>query len=69
MKALTVLQQLMRRLLRRGPAEPQDPYARVRVPVRRGPSGRSSAVALEEPAETTRLSAFGRWISKPERQS
>ena len=30
MKLLQALRQLMRRLLRRGPAEPQDPYARVR---------------------------------------
>src|ERR1035441_3475528 len=29
MKLLQALRQLMRRLLRRGPAEPQDPYARV----------------------------------------
>ncbi len=52
MKLLQALRQLMRRLLRRGPAEPQDPYARVGVPVRRGPGGRSSAVALEEPPES-----------------
>jgi hypothetical protein len=52
MKLLQELRQLMRRLLRRGPAEPQDPYARVRVPVPRGPGGLSSAVALEEPPES-----------------
>ena len=61
MKLLPALRQLMRRLLRRDPAEPQDPYARVRVPLRRGPGGRSSAVALEEPPETKPIRAFGRW--------
>jgi hypothetical protein len=30
---------------------PQDPYARVRVPRRRGPGGRYDAVALAEPEE------------------
>jgi len=60
MKLLQALRQLMRRLLRRDPAEPQDPYARVQVPVRRGPGGRSSAVALEEPPETKLTNAFGR---------
>ena len=60
MKLLQALRQLMRRLLRRGPAEPQDPYARVGAPVRRGPGGRSSAVALEEPPETKPTNAFGR---------
>jgi hypothetical protein len=61
MKLLPALRQLMRRLLRRDPAEPQDPYARVRVPLRRGPGGRSSAGALEEPPETKPINAFGRW--------
>jgi GrpB-like predicted nucleotidyltransferase (UPF0157 family) len=40
----------LRRLLKRKPDE-QDPYARVRVPVRKGPGGRSAAVALKEPNE------------------
>jgi hypothetical protein len=66
MRFLPTLQQFMRRLLRRGPAEPQDPYARVRAPLRRGPSGRSAAVALEEPPEEKRVNAFGRWIPKAE---
>jgi len=64
MKLLQALRQLMHRLLRRGPAEPQDPYARVRVPVRRGPSGRSSAVALEEPPGTKPINALGRWQAR-----
>ena len=42
------LVQKIRRLLKRKPEE-QDPYARVRVPVRKGPGGRSAAVALKEP--------------------
>lgn len=33
------------------PPEPHDPYAGVRVPVRKGPKGRSGAVALVEPDE------------------
>ena len=64
MKILPALRELMRRLLRRDPAEPQDPYARVRVPVRRGPGGRSSAVALEEPPETNSVIAFDRWRAR-----
>lgn len=40
----------VRRLLKRKP-EDRDPYARVRVPVRKGPGGRSTAVALKEPNE------------------
>jgi hypothetical protein len=64
MKFLPALQDLMRRLLRRGPAEPQDPYAHVRVPLRRGPGGRNSAVALEEPPESKAINALGRWRSR-----
>jgi GrpB-like predicted nucleotidyltransferase (UPF0157 family) len=45
---LTNLVQTLRRWLKRNPEE-QDPYARVRVPVRKGPGSRSAAVALEEP--------------------
>ena len=33
------------------PSEPRDPYAGVRVPVKKGPKGRSGAVALAEPDE------------------
>jgi hypothetical protein len=61
MKLLPALRQLVRRLLRRDPAEPQDPYARVPAPLRHGPGGRSAAVALEEPPEPKQLRAFGRW--------
>jgi hypothetical protein len=36
---------------------PEDPYAAVREPQRRNPSGRSSAVALAEPEARTRVRA------------
>jgi len=38
----------VRRWFRRKP-DLRDPYARVRVPVRKGPGGRHGAVALKEP--------------------
>jgi hypothetical protein len=60
MKLLPALRQLVRRILRRERAEPQDPYARVPVPVRRGPTGRRSAVALEEPIEPVLTDARSR---------
>ena len=60
MKILPTLKKFVRALLRRGPAEPEDPYSPVRVPVRRGPPGGAMAVALEEPEETTRLTLFAR---------
>jgi hypothetical protein len=42
-------------------SEPGDPYARVRVPLGRGPSGhRHAAVALDEPPEYKSIRAFGR---------
>ncbi|MBV9937459.1 MAG: hypothetical protein JO150_03055 [Acidobacteriaceae bacterium] len=47
-RGLTDLARTIRRWLNRNPDE-RDPYARVRVPVRKGPSGRSAAVALKEP--------------------
>ena len=50
----------LQKLLRRR-SEPQDPFAYVTANLKRGPSGRSSAVALEEPAEPRRmLNLFGR---------
>lgn len=36
-----------------------DPLAGVREPVRRGPGGRSSAIALSEPDGDTRAEAVG----------
>jgi hypothetical protein len=53
------LSNFLRRLLRRKP-EPLDPYAYVHAPLRRGPGGRSSAVALEEPEEPGILGIFGK---------
>jgi hypothetical protein len=38
----------LRRWLKRHP-DSHDPYARVRVPMRKGPGGRHGAVALKEP--------------------
>ena len=53
------LGQILQKLLRRDP-EPQDPYAYVGVPLRKGPPGRSSAIALTEPDEPSRTLLFGR---------
>jgi hypothetical protein len=55
------------RLLRRqppasGPAE--DPYAGVRVPNDRSPSGRSTAVAVTEPEPPGSIEALGRSLQK-----
>jgi hypothetical protein len=49
----------LRSLLRRH-SEPQDPYAYVTANLKRGPGGRSSAVALEEPKPKRVLNLFGR---------
>lgn len=40
----------LRRMFRRHPND-QDPYTRVRVPVKKGPGGLRAGVALEEPRE------------------
>jgi hypothetical protein len=37
----------LKRLLRKKPAPPGDPYAYVMAPVRRGPKGRSGAAVAE----------------------
>lgn len=39
--------EFFKRLLRRRPAAPGDPYAYVMAPVRRGPKGRSGAAVAE----------------------
>ena len=49
----------LQRLLRRR-SEPQDPYAYVTAGLKRGPGGRSSAIALEEPPVNWWLNLFGR---------
>jgi hypothetical protein len=41
----------MRRLWRREPELPGDPYAYRMAPVRRGPKGKSGAAAVAEPEE------------------
>ena len=38
---------LLKRLLRKKPTQPGDPYAYVMAPVRRGPKGRSGAAVAE----------------------
>ena len=55
----SVLWRKLKSLWRRDP-EPQDPYAGVRAPLRRGPQGRSSAVALVEPEEPKTVRARAR---------
>lgn len=49
MHLLEELKQKVRSWIRRGPFRPEDPWSRVRQPVRRGPSSRGAGVALEEP--------------------
>ena len=49
----------LQRLLRRR-SEPQHPYAYVTAGLKRGPGGRSSAVAPEEPTPRRLLNVFGR---------
>jgi hypothetical protein len=62
-RTLAKLWRRLKRLWRRD-AEPQDPYAAVRVPLKRGPQGRDEAVALLEPdGESEPTKARGRWAS------
>jgi hypothetical protein len=44
---LKVVANFLKRLLRRKPAQPGDPYAYVMAPVRRGPKGRSGSAVAE----------------------
>jgi len=57
----TRLKQLFRRImgLPRNDSR-EDPYAGVRVPKPRRPGGNRSAIALVEPGDVARTSAFGR---------
>jgi hypothetical protein len=41
------IREAIRRLLRKDPAPPADPYAYVTAPLRRGPRGRSGAAVAE----------------------
>jgi hypothetical protein len=45
--SLRVMIDFVKRLLRRRPAAPGDPFAYVMAPVRRGPKGRSGAAVAE----------------------
>ncbi len=49
-KTLAALFEQIRRWFRSKP-DPRDPYARVRVPLRKGPGGRSASIALKEPED------------------
>ena len=65
------LKALAARLALRGfpglpPAAPDDPYVGVREPRKRGPGGKSSAVALAEPAEERVVRAYGHAHSRVE---
>ena len=48
-----VLKDLLRRIFRRKPKSPGDPYAGLLVSVRRGPWGRRSGAAVAEAEEDT----------------
>jgi hypothetical protein len=58
------LKALAARLAGRGfgglpPSAPDDPHVGVREPRKRGPSGKSAAIALAEPEERTLVRAYG----------
>jgi hypothetical protein len=59
---MSLAQKIIRHVRRwfRKPAEPQDPHAYVTANLKRGPGGRSAAVALEEPEPRRTLDLFGR---------
>ena len=62
------LKQLAARLAGRLPFLPgpsEDPFAGVRAPLKRGPGGRNSAVALEEPEPDQFVGAVGRTRRQP----
>jgi hypothetical protein len=48
---LIQLRAQLRRLLKRNPDKEDDRYAKVRVPLKKGPGGLHAAVALKEPPE------------------
>jgi hypothetical protein len=48
-KARIALTEALRFLTGRRPDSPDDPYAAVRSPIKRGPPNRSAAVALDGP--------------------
>ncbi len=63
MKFAKELVNKLQKLLRRR-SEPQDPYAYVTASLKRGPGGRSAAVALEEPEPRRVLNMFGRQATR-----
>jgi len=48
-KARVALKDALRFLTGRRPDSPDDPYAPVRSPIKRGPPDKHAAVALDEP--------------------
>jgi hypothetical protein len=57
----SLFRRIMRLLFgRRRPGDPHAPYAGVPHPNRRGPHGRTSAVAVAEPDEPQAVVAVGR---------
>lgn len=66
---LEFLKALAARFLQRGPdwlvPPSADPYAGVRVPRRRGPGGRSSAVAVDEPPPESSVRAHAGAVHDP----
>jgi hypothetical protein len=48
---------------------PEDPYAHVRVPRRRSPGGRSSAVAVAEPEPSINVRAQGEPMASSRRST
>ena len=52
---LQTLKDFLRRLFRRKPKPPGDPYADILVPVRSGPKGRSGAAVAEPEEDSFRM--------------
>ena len=61
---LRAMMKWVARLLRRRPGAEGVPPIGVRAPRSAGPRGRSGAVAVLEPPESTSVSAFGRSASR-----
>ena len=56
---LAQIRNLFRRIFG-SPSAGDSPNAGVRVPIKRGPGGRSSAIAVMEPGEDDEVTALGR---------
>ena len=52
---LEILKDFLRRLFRRKPKLPGDPYADILVPVRSGPKGRGGAAVAEPEEDSFRI--------------